>query len=250
MFWNTSATPTGLVQTLSFVLDVNANKVLLVFLNKITWAIQQFSRAQQFSLCTWAFFSFLPQAISFLSRHSGEIWGTNCRLLSHPLVKRWCHNTGMSSFISDKAAFSIHPFLIVLFLWHWCSYWGRGVGSRCPSCWIRFPNSSLGSRGVPRPDGTYRQIPPACSGSPPIWMCLEGFQREVSGLVRRPHCSWCLQHSLFLFLVPIFPSHRGKGPRPRDSSQTGQVSNNKNIKKKKKCSVQNFCLSLLTEWAI
>lgn len=47
--------------------------------------------------------------------------------------------------------------------------------------------------------------------------------------------------------VPIFPSHCGKDPRPCDLSQTGQVSNNKNIKRKKKCSLRNLSLSLLTE---
>lgn len=163
-----------------------------------------------FSFFQSIFFSSKP--LVFWVGTEGRFEGQNCCLLSHPLVKQWCHDTGMSSFSSDKAAFSIRPFLIVLFLWRWCSYWGLGVCSRCPSCWIRFPNSSLGSRGVPRPDGTYSQIPPACSGSPPIWMCLEGFQREVSGLVRRPRCSWCLQHTLFLFPVPTFSSTSWRRP--------------------------------------
>lgn len=130
----------------------------------------------------------------------GRFEGQNCCTLSHPLVEQWYHNIGMSSFSSDKAAFSIHPFLIILFLWRWCSYWGQGMCSRCPSCWIRSPNSSPGSWGVPRPDGTNGRPPSPCSGSPPIWMCLEGIQREVSGLVRRPRCSWCLQYNLFFVI--------------------------------------------------
>lgn len=44
--------------------------------------------------------------------------------------------------------------------------------------------------------------------------------------------------SLLPISVPIFLSHCGKDPRPCDLSQTGQVSNNKNIKKKKVLSAE------------
>lgn len=90
------------------------------------------------------------------------------------------------------------------------------------------------------------------SGSPPTWMCLEGFQREVSSLVHTPTLQ--LMPTIYYppSLHPLFHHAVAKTRGRAIYLRHGQVSNNKNIKKKKSARLRFFffCLSLLKERTI